>query len=178
MAAMLAASVALTAGRGHAQAPSGGAPAGLIPIPTRTYVGINPLGLPWDIGTVEIESGVAPGTTVGGVASYVDLGDERFTSFEGKLRYYPGDVVLRGFSVGASGGYTRFSNIVKTTRESLSAPTIGILADYNWLYGRAQHFLIGTGVGAKRVLASSAERDRVDLPRAIVTGRLIVGFAF
>ena len=38
--------------------------------------------------------------------------------------------------------------------------------------------LIGTGVGAKRIIASTADRDRADVERAIVTGRLTVGYAF
>ena len=155
-------------------------------IPTRTYVGINPVGLPFDIATVEVESAVAPGITLGGVGSYIDVGDPKFTTGEFKVRYYPGEVVLRGASVGATLGLTHFSNKVNDpatraddeVRQTLTAPTLGIIVDYNWLYGREQHFLIGTGIGAKRVLASQSERDRVDIDRAIFTLRLIVGFAF
>jgi len=158
----------------------------LVPIPTRTYIGINPVGLPFDIATVEVETAVAPGITVGGTGSYIDVGDPKFTTGEFKVRYYPGEVVLRDFSVGATVGFTHFSNKVDVTtpngagqaRETLDAPTVGIIVDYNWLYGRQQHFLIGTGIGAKRVLASAGERDRVDIDRAIFTLRLIVGFAF
>ena len=156
-----------------------------LPIPTRTYIGINPVGLPFDIGTVEVESAVAPGLTIGGVGSYIDVGDPKFVTGEFKVRYYPGEVVLRGVSVGAAVGLTRFSNKVDSPvpgeeqmRESLTAPTLGIIVDYNWLYGREQHFLIGTGLGAKRVLASEKERNRVDIDRAIFTLRLIIGYAF
>jgi hypothetical protein len=158
----------------------------LVPIPTRTYIGINPVGLPFDIATVELETAVAPGITLGGTGSYIDVGDPKFTTGEFKVRYYPGEVVLRDFSVGATVGFTHFSNKVDLTtpggptqsRETLDAPTVGIIVDYNWLYGRQQHFLIGTGIGAKRVLASAGERDRVDIDRAVFTLRLIVGFAF
>jgi hypothetical protein len=150
----------------------------LVPIPTRTYIGINPVGLPFDIATVEIESAVAPGFTLGGVGSYIDVGDPRFTTAEFKARYYPGDVVLRGPSIGATVGFTHFSNNPHGVRQTLDAPTLGIIGDYNWLYGREQHFLVGTGIGAKRVLVSSSERDRVDLDRAIFTVRLILGFVF
>jgi hypothetical protein len=158
----------------------------LIPIPTRTYIGFNPVGLPFDIATVELETAVAPGFTVGGAGSYIDVGDPKFTTAEFKVRYYPGEVVLRDFSVGATLGFTHFSNKVDVTtpngggqtRETLDAPTLGIIVDHNWLYGREQHFLIGTGVGAKRVLASAGERDRVGIDRAIFTLRLIIGFAF
>ena len=155
-----------------------------LPIPNLTYIGINPLGIPFDIGSIELESAIAPGVTLGGLASYTDLDSNRFTSFDFKVRYYPGDIVLKGFSAGLSVGYLRYSNVVKDpvtaldTRQALSAPTIGVLADYNWMLGRSQRFLVGTGVGAKRVLASSTERKRVDISRAYPTVRFIVGFAF
>ena len=156
----------------------------LVPIPNLTYIGINPLGIPFDIGSIELESAVAPGVTLGGLASYTDLDSNRFTSFDFKVRYYPGDIVLKGFSAGLSVGYLRYSNVVKDPitdvdeRQALSAPTIGVLADYNWMLGRSQRFIVGTGVGAKRVLASSTERKRVDISRAYPTVRFIVGFAF
>lgn len=165
--------------RAAAQAPSTPGP---VPIPTRTYVGFNPLGLPTDIGTAELETAVAPGVTLGGVASYIDVDNQRFTTFDFKARYYPAGIVLRGTSVGVTAGYTRFSNLVGgiagETRQELNAPTLGILLDHNWIYGRDQRFLIGTGVGAKRVLASTTERERADVDRAIFTVRLIVAFAF
>ncbi|MEO9037342.1 MAG: hypothetical protein ABI442_17720 [Gemmatimonadaceae bacterium] len=147
-------------------------------IPTRTVIGINPLGLPADIGTIEIESAVAQGITLGATGSYIDVSDTRFTTLEFKLRYYPGDVVLRGLSVGATAGSTRFSNIVNDNRETLVAPTLGLIVDYNWLLGRSEHFLIGTGVGTKRVLASDEARARANVDRAVFTARLIVGVAF
>jgi len=68
--------------------------------------------------------------------------------------------------------------VVTATRQSLSAPTAGILLDYNWLLGRSERFLVGTGIGAKRILASESERQRVRLDYATVTTRLILGFAF
>jgi len=156
----------------RAQLP-GGPP---VPISTRTYVGINPLGLPVDIGTIEVENAVASGVTLGGVGSYIDVDHERFTTFEFKVRYYPGEIVLRGFSVGGSAGYTRF---LKADRGGpLSAPTIGIVVDHNQLLGRSEHFVVGTGVGVKRVLASSEERSRAGIDRAVFTARLILGVAF
>lgn len=174
IAAMAAMSLVSSAAYGQAPPPS----PSLVPIPTRTYIGFNPLGLPADIGTAELETAVAPGMTLGGVASYIDADDRRFTTFDFNARYYPAGIVLRGASVGASAGYTRFSNVVNGTRQELSAPTLGILVDYNWMYGRDQHFLIGSGIGAKRVLASGTDRDRANVDRAVFTVRLIVGFAF
>jgi hypothetical protein len=158
----------------------------LVPIPNLTYIGVNPLGIPFDVGSIELESAVAPGVTLGGLASYTDVSNDRFTTFDFKVRYYPGDIVLKGFSAGLSVGYLRYSTLIKDTdnvpqtssRQSLIAPTIGVLADYNWMLGRSQRFLVGTGIGAKRVLTSTSERNRVQLGRAYPTVRFIVGFAF
>jgi hypothetical protein len=50
--------------------------------------------------------------------------------------------------------------------------------DYNWTQGPSQRFVIGTGVGAKRVLASAEERDKVGLDRAYVTARFVIGLLF
>ena len=112
--------------------------------------------------------------TLGGVGSYIDVDDERYTSVDFKLRYYPGEVVLRGFSVGAerrhffaTATFARW-----TTRESLDAPTLGVIVDYNWMLGAKRRFLVGTGVGAKRVLASAEER-RTGGPRPCATHRAV-----
>jgi hypothetical protein len=60
----------------------------------------------------------------------------------------------------------------------LDTPTFGVILDYNWMLGAQRRFIVGTGIGAKRILASSDERDRVNLDRAQITGRFTVGIAF
>ena len=160
---------------------------GRVPIPTQTYIGFNPLGLPANVFTLEVENAVSSGISVGAVGSYIDFDDSRYTTADFKVRYYPSEVVLRGFAVGASAGVTRYSHVVTESdpvqgsarvRESLSAPTAGILLDYNWLLGRSERFLVGTGIGAKRILASESERQRAHVDYATITTRLILGFAF
>ncbi|MEP6492300.1 MAG: hypothetical protein ABJF01_06470 [bacterium] len=151
----------------------------LIPIENRTYIGVNPLGVLFQIFSLELESGVAQGMTAGGTVSYVDVDNDRYTSADFKFRYYPGEVVLRGFSLGATVGVLRYSTLSDSSRrESLDAPTIGAVADYNWMLGTNHRLVIGTGIGAKRILAGTEDRRRVDIPRATVTGRFIVGVAF
>ena len=149
-----------------------------VPIPTQTYIGFNPLGVPANVFTLEMENAVSSGISVGGVGSYIDVDQKRYTTAEFKVRYYPTEVVLRGFAVGISAGVTRYSKMIDTVRQSLSAPTAGILVDYNWLLGRNERFLVGTGLGAKRVLASASERERAHVDYATITTRLILGFAF
>lgn len=147
-----------------------------IPIPYRTYVAINPLGIPFDIASLEVESAVAPGITVGGLASYTSLDRDRYTTFDAKVHYYPGEIVLRGFSIGASVGHTRFTT--GDVPGALSYPTIGLLVDYNFMLGAAGRFVVGTGFGAKRVMASADEREPFNVDRATFTARFVLGLAF
>jgi hypothetical protein len=149
----------------------------LIPIPYRTYVALNPLGIPFDVASVEIESGVAQGVTVGGQGSYTSLGDDRYTTIDAKVRYYPSEVVLRGFSLGLSAGHTHFSRH-NVAGESLDFGTIGLLVDYNWMLGLQRRFIVGTGVGAKRVLADADARKAANVDNAYMTARFVVGLAF
>jgi len=152
-----------------------------VPIRYRSYISINPLGIPFDLFSAEVESGIAQGMTLGASASHIDVGDERYSSADLKFRYYPSEVVLRGFSIGASVGMLRYSDTdVDATgvRQTLDTPTFGVILDYNWMLGAQRRFIVGTGIGAKRILASSDERDRVNLDRAQITGRFTVGIAF
>jgi hypothetical protein len=147
-------------------------------IPYISYVAIDPLGIPFDIGSVEFETGVAPALTIGGAGSYTELGDRTYSSADFKVRYYPEGVVLRGLGVGGSLGVTHFAYTAGEPRQTLNAPTAGVVVDYNWLLGTQQRFLVGTGVAAKRILAGSADRDRVDVDRAYASARFVIGLAF
>jgi hypothetical protein len=163
-------------------------------IPYRAMIAINPLGIPFDIGAIEVEGVILPGVSLAGAASYSALGDDegdgagdpRWASGDVKVRYYPGEVALRGFSVGLGLGITRYSERVTVAtpggpvleRQALTAPTISVLADYNFLLGARQRFVVGTGIGAKRLLASEEDRDRVDAPRAYPFVRFVLGLAF
>lgn len=177
-AAVLAFSIIAFSSIAGAQSP------GLVPIPFRTYVALNPLGIPFDIGSIEVESGVSQGITIGGVGSYSHLGDDRYTTVDLKFRYYPSEVVLNGFSLGLSVGRTHFSTVTNVPvtgseeRTTLDFPTLGVLVDYNWMLGARRRFVVGAGLGAKRVLASSERRDRVGIDPAYMTARFVVGLAF
>ena len=150
-----------------------------IPIPFRTYVGVNPLGIPFDVGSIEVESGVAQGITVGGQGSYTSLGDDRYSTVDAKVRYYPSEIVLRGFSLGVSVGHTHFTTRNNdVTRRSLDFGTVGLLLDYNWMLGMQHRFIVGSGIGAKRVLANADAREAAGLDHAYLTARFVVGLAF
>lgn len=172
----IAAALGVRAGEVSAQSQTGER----VQIPHTTYIGLNPAGVLWNFGSVELESGVAQGITLGLSGAYTDLDRVIHTSADVKLRYYPMEVVLRGFSVGLSGGYLRYSSEqgAPPERRKIDAATIGVLGDYNFMIGQSKRFVLGTGVGAKRVLAGGAKRDSVDLGPVYVTARFIVGLAF
>ena len=173
-----------------AQAPVGGYGATAY----RGFVGLNPLGIPFDIFSIEAEGWLLPGFTVGASGSYNsvrgDIGvggrDPRFGSGDVKVRYYPAELPFRGLAVGIGLGVTTYSSVVQVTtpggpgedRQHVTAPTISIFGDYNYLIGARQRFVVGTGVGAKRLLASEEDRDRADAPRAWVFVRFVLGLAF
>lgn len=161
--------------------------------PVRYYrgvIGLNPLGIPFDIFSIEAEGAVAPGITAAGALSYVAPDRDRFTSADVKLRYYPGEIALDGFSVGLGLGLTgRAGDDIREAcvptptgcdlpRRSVTGPTISVLADYNFLLGERRRFLVGTGIGAKRWMVSREARESIDAERAWVFARFLVGLAF
>jgi hypothetical protein len=152
----------------------------------RSFLGANPLGIPFDIVSIEAETAVSSGGTLGVVGSYNDIDRKRYQTLDAQFKYYPGEIALQGVSVGLSAGYTRFDAELATQppaatvpeRGKLTAPTLGVLLDYNWTQGPSQRFVIGGGVGAKRILASSERRDPLGLDRAYLTGRFVIGLLF
>src|SRR5262245_61924969 len=81
-----------------------------LPSSANSLIAFNPILLPFGNPMMELETRVGSGFTLGGSASYINLGKDRFTSAEAKLRYYRGKVVLQGFSMGLTAGWLRFSD--------------------------------------------------------------------
>lgn len=173
--------VVASAGRAAAQNSPAMSPAAAIP-EWRSFISANPLGIPFDIVSVEAETAIAPATTLGVVGAYNDFDNTRYTTLDGRLKYYPAEIAMRGFSVGMSFGYTKFRtpdfNSTTPAFNTLNAGTLGVIVDYNWTQGPSQRFVIGTGIGAKRILASADKRDPLGLERAYVTGRFVIGLLF
>jgi len=153
----------------------------------RSFLGANPLGIPFDIVSIEAETSVGSGGTIGGLVSYNDFNKTRYTTFDARFKYYPGEVAMQGFGAGFSLGYTKFNGELApqplppptvAARGKLNATTLGVLIDYNWTQGPTHRFVVGTGVGAKRVLTSIDKRNAIGLPRAYVTARFVIGLLF
>ena len=160
---------------------------------TRHAVSVNPLYLPLGMFVVEYERSIAPAATFGLSGGYYDPigqpeGDEDiYASAEVKFRYYPGERAPRGFAIGVTGGVAHvsseqdccgFDGAPIGDDERVTRPTLGVVLDYNWLLGRRRRFLVGTGIGAKRLLGRGGRSDFFDDLDVIPTVRLQVGAAF
>lgn len=165
--AALAAAAFLVAPPLHAQAPRAG----------RTLLSLNPLGLPFKYVSGEVEQKLSPIATLGGSISYLDVDDNSYTSYEAKFRLYPNEEAFKGFSIGIAGGITRVSESYSDQPDrSETAPTIAVIADYNWLLGKTKRVVVGTGVGAKRIFGDDDEF--IDANFAYPTVRFQIGVIF
>jgi hypothetical protein len=150
--------------------------------PQRSLITLNPLGIPFEYFSGEFESRLSAIASAGLSVSYLGRsGNDAYMSVEGKFRFYPNEEWPRGFSIGLSTGLTRredenYDFEGNPISESETRPTIGVIIDYNWLLGRTDRFIVGVGLGAKRILGSTNEF--IDFPDGYPTARFQVGFLF
>jgi len=141
---------------------------------------INPLGIPFEIVSVEFEAALHDAFTLAGNFSYFSPDEFTRSSFEVKGRLYPNEQAPRGFSVGVGLGAvntrenTGFNGVV--TKQDKTDPSIGVYIDYNWLLGKSDRFFVGSGFGAKRILGDDDDFD--DAPFVYGTARFLIGVAF
>lgn len=162
------AALAAVAPTAHAQAPRA----------NRTLVSINPLGLPFEIYTGEVEQKISNIVTIGGAFSHIGaFSDASYTTFEGKLRVYPNEEAFKGLSIGLSAGIARVSeDATDGAKRSDSAPSLGVIADYNWILGKSRRVIVGTGLGAKRIFVNGDNYDNINT--AYPTLRFQIGMLF
>ena len=150
-------------------------------------VAANILAFPFGLFSAEYEHALVwPGFSFGVGGSILAEGDTRDRWVSAKLLYYPEERAFRGFSVGVTAGvhsarpgedcdfFTDSCTVEPGDRQT--APTLGVLVNYDWLLGRTRRFRIGTGIGAKRVLKDVDSRD--PLEQVYPDGRFVVGIAF
>lgn len=151
---------------------------GTAPIERRNILSLNPLGIPFEYFSLEYERMLSHLASVGLTGSYLGIGDGKYNTLEAKLRFYPNEEGPKGFSLGLAGGITRVSEdngIDINTSES--RPTIAVIVDYNWILGKAKRVVVGTGLGAKRVLGVKSE-DFSDIMVAYPTARFQIGIRY
>ena len=187
--------------------------------PPRQTLGTNLLAIPFGVFSLDYEHAIgAQGFAFGLGGLHIMGGDDadgggdwffddgELSWAQAKLKYYPGDVTLQQFSVGVTAGVVREKRFEYVyvpydpanpptqppPRRGYSdvAPTLGVVVDYNFLLGRQKRFLLGVGVGAKRVLKNVERRGSYTLEeinagkgpsplnQVYPDGRFTVGFAF
>ena len=142
---------------------------------------INPLGIPFEVVSVEFEGALHGAFTLAANFSYFSPDEFTRSSFEVKGRLYPNERAPRGFSVGFGlGAVNTRENVVEfdgtEVKQDKTYPSIGVYVDYNWLLGKSDRFFVGTGVGAKRILGESEDFD--EAPFVYGTARFLIGVAF
>lgn len=182
--AAAAVTLAAAAALGAQAAP---APAPVDPGPWRQAVAVNAIGLPFGLFSAEYEVALpSPGFALGIGGSWLTTGSDRDSWISAKALYYPGERPFRGFSVGLTAGVhsARNDNAVgfcgingcTTERATATAPTAGVIVNYDWLLGRQERFRVGLGAGAKRVLRDVNSGS--PLEQVYPDGRFVLGVAF
>jgi len=119
--------------------------------------------------------------------------DALYTHLDAKVRLYPNDKALQGFSLASSLGIAWVkrddcdslidfdcaptSQGGERERRTFTTPTFAIELDYQWLLGRTKSTAITVGFGAKRYLGGN-DRDYIGIERVLPTGRLSIGYGF
>ena len=146
-------------------------------IQRRNLISSNPIGLLFEWYQGEYERALSDAFSVAVAGASFNLSDDDVASVDVIGRYYPSGRALRGFSLGATVGYSGITEDVCTQfscgEEEYSAFTVGIRGDYVWILGREQHLAVAAGVGAKRLLS-----DRIDGIEGLPVGRLSIGYAW
>jgi uncharacterized protein DUF3575 len=150
----------------------------------RNVLSIQPLNAMMTVYSGEYERAVGKSVTFGLGATYWgaddDTGDEAsYTSGDVKLRFYPSGAALMGFSFGASAGYSSVSATEGTTstKSSESAPSFGVLLEYQWLMGVKKNFSVALGAGAKMLFIEENTTNDNVIGR-YPTARVSVGYAW
>lgn len=192
----VAALTLLTAGASQAQAPT----RERVPPSARTVaVSLNPFALFAEYVAGDVEARVAPAWTIGAGGTFNGIDDYNdYRALEAKVRYYPSEKALEGFSVAGTVGFATardndcgdgFSNRCTVTLDGsgrpflspsgrrVTRPTIGTELSYQWLLGPRSRFVTVVGLGAKRYLGDEGSFDPINVP-LLPTARVNIGFAF
>jgi hypothetical protein len=145
--------------------------------PHSRIISISPISLLIGFFGAEYEQRIGKATSLGVTGSTYSNDDFRYTSAEGKLRYYPNEHALKGFSIAASGGVTSVKDRDATNlgKNTASGATIGVSFEYQWLQGSKENFAITLGGGARRFFVGN---DIDDVSGVLPSVRISIGLAF
>lgn len=160
------------------------------PSTVRGTVTANPLAILAGFFSGDAEFKVAPAMTFGIGATVNTIDDfNGYRALDFKLRYYPNEKALRGFSIAATAGISTargpdwiatssssfFSEGISTRR--FTRPSIGTEFSYQWMLGPTSRFAVVLGAGVKRMFGEEGNFDPVNIP-LLPMGRASIGYAF
>lgn len=143
----------------------------------RHAIAINPVFIPFGTLSGEYELRATRLTTLG-LSGWYEYRDVRARWLYLKALVYPWRRALDGFGLGLTAGVLRAYRDPADAADmpSDTTPTLGAMAQYNYLLGPNDLCLLGTGIGARTPLKHIAE----DSPLKRVDGdvRIVAGVAF
>ena len=158
--------------------------------PRRTVITFNPFAALAEYFAGDVETKVSPTVSLGVGFSTTGIEDyNNYTALEAKVRYYPAEEALKGFSVAGTVGVAtarteagRFQTCGSfgcspAASERATRGTIGTELSYQWLLGPTDRFVTVIGLGVKRFLGKEGEFDPINIP-ILPTARINIGFAF
>lgn len=151
----------------------------------KSIITLNPFAIFAEYLTGDVEVKVAPMVTVGAGGSFAGGNFDSYRALEAKVRYYPAEKALQGFSVAATLGvgsaigfdddFTEGSNPLP---RRLTRPSVGTELSYQWILGPSARFVAVTGIGLKRYLGgTNTSADLLGTP-IVPTSRINIGVAF
>jgi hypothetical protein len=154
------------------------------PPPRMQAISVLPFHAAFGFYAGDYERVVTPTVTAGLGGSYFSLGggdDEfRYSSLEGKVRYYPSADPLDGLSFGLTFGPTLLKAADSfeggSQEENVTAIGLGFEIARSHTMGADRHFYYGYGGGFKRLFMVSGDESGAET--TLPTLRLSIGFAF
>jgi hypothetical protein len=151
--------------------------------PHRNIISIQPLSAILTVYSAEYEHAAKKTVSWGIGATYWSTGSGSdqvtYTSGDFKLRYYPNGIALDGVSVGGSVGASSIKGTSTTGgAETVSAPSLGMLIEYQWLLGEEKHLALALGAGAKMLIVNSAKISSSSFIARYPTLRISLGYAY
>ena len=148
----------------------------------KNVLSIQPLSAMFRVYSVEYERAASKAVTWGLGTTLFRVGDSgndvNYTSAEFKLRYYPAEVALQGFSFGGAVGLSGVTGRSDSGGdETVTAPSLGVLLEYQWLMGASKNFALTLGLGAKALSIKDSFSSN-DFVARYPTARVSVGYSF
>lgn len=151
----------------------------------KSIITLNPFAIFAEYLTGDIEVKVAPMVTVGAGGSFAGGNFESYRTLEAKVRYYPAEKALLGFSVaatlgvGSAMGYEYGNTQVSNPSERrLTLPSVGTELSYQWILGPSARFVAVSGLGLKRFFGGTNNSADILGTPVVPTARINIGVAF